>query len=439
MRLLFLILALSFAHLCFSQKFIEVDGIQFKQHNDPYFYVGVNFWFGMNLGVDGSAGNRSRLIRELDHLEQLGITNLRIMGASEGPDSEPFRVVPSLQPKAGEYNEEVFKGLDFLLSEMKKRNMVAVICLNNFWMWTGGMSQYISWVEGEPIPYSPPARDGDWHTFQQYSNNFFSHKKANDLFREFLTEILQRKNTLTKVLYKEDPTIMAWQLANEPRGYGQPKAYRKWVRKTAKYIKKIDDNHMVSIGSEGNTASHYAGNNFYKDHKTRFIDYTTMHIWIENWSWYNPRNGDQDLDSALFKAEDYLKKHMEISRKLKKPMVLEEFGVARDGGSFQTESTTLNRDRFLSELFGAIIQNAKDGNSIVGCNVWSWSGEGRPKAAGALWQKGDPLTGDPPHEKQGWYSIYNSDTNTLSILEEAAKEMDQLNNQSTISINENLK
>ena len=35
-------------------------------------------------------------------LQGMGINMLRIMGASEGPDTEPLRIVPSLQPEAGQ-------------------------------------------------------------------------------------------------------------------------------------------------------------------------------------------------------------------------------------------------------------------------------------------------------------------------------------------------
>ena len=35
---------------------------------------------------------------------------------------------------------------------------------------------------------------------------------------------------------------------------------------------------------------------------------------------------------------------------------------------------------------------------------------------GLYWQPGDPFVGDPPHELQGWYSIYNTDKSTLGIV-----------------------
>ena len=94
--------------------FINVNGKQFIRDGKPYYFLGTNFWYGMNLGSSGQGGDRDRLLRELDHLKKIGVKNLRVMGASEGPDTEPWRMRPALQVAPGEYNEEVLDGLYFL-------------------------------------------------------------------------------------------------------------------------------------------------------------------------------------------------------------------------------------------------------------------------------------------------------------------------------------
>jgi mannan endo-1,4-beta-mannosidase len=33
---------------------------------------------------------------------------------------------------------------------------------------------------------------------------------------------------------------------------------------------------------------------------------------------------------------------------------------------------------------------------------------------------------DPPHEPQGWYSVYNSDTSTLAVVQRLARLMSDL-------------
>lgn len=64
---------------------------------EPYYFIGANYWYGAILGTEGQYGDRGRLLRELDHMKSIGITNLRVMVGPEGPDNEPFRVTPALQ------------------------------------------------------------------------------------------------------------------------------------------------------------------------------------------------------------------------------------------------------------------------------------------------------------------------------------------------------
>ena len=78
-------------------NFVRVNGTRFEVNGKPYYFVGTNFWYGLNLGSKGAGGDRKRLLRELDKLKAMGVTNLRIMAASEGPDTEPWRMVPALQ------------------------------------------------------------------------------------------------------------------------------------------------------------------------------------------------------------------------------------------------------------------------------------------------------------------------------------------------------
>ena len=136
-----------------KNKFIKVENGHFIRDGKPYYYIGTNYWYGAILGSKGKEGNRQRLIEELDMMKANGIDYLRALTGAEGPDGEPRRVSPALQVSPGVYNEELLEGLDFLLVEMAKRKMVAVLFLNNAWEWSGGFSQYLAWSGKGPIPY----------------------------------------------------------------------------------------------------------------------------------------------------------------------------------------------------------------------------------------------------------------------------------------------
>jgi mannan endo-1,4-beta-mannosidase len=410
--------------------FVHTDGPTFVLNGDAYYFVGANFWYGLSLASAGPGGDRGRLERELDALSVLGITNLRIMAGSEGPDSEPWRSVPSLQPEPGVYNPDVLDGLDFLLAEMNERDLRAVMCLTNFWQWSGGMAQYVSWNGGGPIPYPPPEPGGDWNTYQDYASDFYSNEGAMDDLRNHIAFLIDRENPYTGTRYGEDPTIMAWELANEPRGFNNnAAAFNVWIDETAAFIKSLDDNHLVTTGCEGDTPwPTWNGLDFVANHDGPDIDYATFHIWPENWGWYDPADPEGTFATALASADSYFAGHVATAKTvLGKPVALEEFGLARDGGSYDPGATVSWRDAFLGAVFDEVYESALSGGPCAGDNFWAWAGEGRPQEPyGGYWEVGDPWTGDPPHERQGWYSVYDADTTTLSLLGSHAANMASL-------------
>lgn len=407
-----------------AQEFVQVKNGQFIKNGETYHYLGTNFWYGMNLG----SANKGRLIRELDRLQQLGVRNLRIMAGSEGASNAPWRMQPSVQPEPGVYDESLLKGLDFLFDEMKKRDMLAVVCLNNFWPWSGGFSQYVSWANhDESIPYPPPAKDGDWRKYQEYAAQFYVNEISQQWFRQFLKILIKRKNTINGLRYKKDPTIMAWQLANEPEGIDQQEIYRDWIFKTAKYIKKLDKNHLVSIGSEGNTPSTKNGTDFYRDHDSPYIDYCTFHLWVQNWGWYNPEQASESYGGAVLKASQYILDHIKTAHELNKPIVLEEFGISRDNNNYGFTSPVRYRDRYYESIFQMLLNYAENIKEVSGINFWAWGGEGRPRNSKTIWKTGDDFIGDPPHEYQGWYSVYDTDFSTLLIIKKFTLKFDALN------------
>lgn len=114
-----------------SKEFIRVEGTQFFKGENPYYFVGTNLWYGCYMGSSGITGDRERLKLELSNLKSLNIDNLRILAASEKSSIEKSLKL-TIQPELGVYNENLLEGLDYLLSEMGKRDMHAVIYLNNY-------------------------------------------------------------------------------------------------------------------------------------------------------------------------------------------------------------------------------------------------------------------------------------------------------------------
>ena len=411
-------------------NYIRVCGTQFELEGKPYYFVGTNLWYGCYLGSSGVSGNRERLIRELDRLQQLGVNNLRVLAASE--DSYIKKSLkPTIQPNPGEYNEEILEGLDFLLWEMNKRDMHAVVFLNNYWEWSGGFAAYNRWF-GKGKIVDPYDSADTWGAFMNYCAEFYRNEKANDQFKKFIFKIVTRKNKFTDKVYSEDPTIMAWQLANEPRpGWGDEALpyvddYHKWIDETAKYIHSIDPNHLVSTGSEGVIGSLQNEEIFLKAHQSNSVDYVTFHVWIKNWGWYDPLKVEETYPVAEQKAVDYINQNISVARKLNKPITMEEFGLGRDNESCKAGDPSTVRDKYFKKLFDTVYDSAASGAPVAGLNFWAWGGEGRSPNDDFVWKVGDQFVGDPPHEPQGVYSVFDTDFTTIKLITEQAERMKKL-------------
>ena len=47
----------------------------------------------------------------------------------------------------------------------------------------------------------------------------------------------------------------------------------------------------------------------------------------------------------------------------------------------------------------------------------------KPKS---IWEKDDEFIGDPPHEFQGWYSVYSSDLSTIKIIKSFSSKFNDI-------------
>lgn len=409
--------------------FVTVKGRHFELDGKPYYFAGANVWYGMYLGSPGPTGDRARLLRELDQLATSGVRNLRVLAISENSTLKRA-VTPAVIQSPGKIDETLWEGLDFLLAEMAKRDMKAVLYLNNFWQWSGGMSQYVAWLTGKPVV--DPDVTGDWNAFMDNSAAFYRSAQMQDTWRETIRTLVTRQNTVNGRRYRDDPTIMSWQLANEPRPGSDANArphfdtFVKWVDDTAGYIKKLAPRQLVSTGNEGWMGTAGDRELFVRSHATKNVDYLTYHMWAPNWGWFDPKNAETTYDGAWTRMREYLDWHIDTANEMGKPVVLEEFGINRDGGSFEPAAGTTYRDRFYAAIFDLLARRAAAGDAIAGSNFWAWGGAGRTTNPDFMWKAGDGFVGDPPQEPQGLYCVFDQDASTIGIIAAHAKVMDGL-------------
>lgn len=406
--------------------FVEVRGERFYVGDAPYFFVGANYWYGSLLGREKDEHRGvDRLRSELDLLKRLGITNLRVLAGAEGEGllNGITRVGPPLQPVKGKFDEDALKSLDLLLAEMSKRDMRAVVYLSNNWEWSGGFQQYLLWEKR--IDPTLATRKPSWDELRDTVKEFYTCSPCIAAYQTQAAKVISRRNSITRVEYVNDSTIMAWEIANEPRPMrpAANDAYVKFLKDTAALIRTLDPKHLITIGHEG-----YIGTEsiqlFEKVHADKNIDYLTIHVWPKNWGWL----ADNDLEKALVNAKaetrKYIDANLAVADKLGKPLVIEEFGFPRDGRSFALDSTTSLRDKYFSLILSKL-GTSKNG-TVAGVNFWAFAGSGRAANADFIWKAGDDYTGDPPMEEQGLNSVFDTDRTTLALLRKAARRAKRL-------------
>lgn len=395
--------------------YVNADG-QFIRNGQPYYFVGTNFWYGAILGSQGQGGNRERLHQELDFLKSIGIDNLRVLVGGDGENGVPTRIQPSLQTAPGVYNDTILDGLDYFMSELKKRDMTAVLYLNNSWEWSGGYSLYLQWSgHGKAVV---PAIDG-WPAYMDYVKQFVMSDSAKTLFANHVDYIIKRTNRYNGLKYIDDPTLMSWQIGNEPRAFSEEgkEPFAAWLAEVAAQIKTLDPNHMVSVGSEGKHGCEQDISLFEKIHADANIAYMNIHLWPYNWGWVKEDSLLEMLPQTKINTKKYIDEHLVLAKKYKKPVVMEEFGFPRDGFQFTKESSTRARDEFYRYVFDLIRQDREEGGLFAGCNFWAWGGFANHTPGHIYWEAWDDYMGDPAQEQQGLNSVFASDSTTIAIIQ----------------------
>jgi mannan endo-1,4-beta-mannosidase len=419
-----LLIATLFLAATTTASFVSVKDHTLQLRNKPYYFVGTNYWYGGLLGLEKERRRGAgRLRKELDFLKRNGVTNLRLMAGAEGSGmlNGVTRVGPPLQPSRDKFDESVLDGLDLVLAEMAKRDMKAVIFFSNNWEWSGGFQQYLIWNGRASVDLL--TRKPEWDELRDVVARFYACEPCRAGYMKQLGLVVGRINKLNGRKYTDDPTIMAWELANEPRPM-RPAAnqhYKDWIRDVAAAIKSRDRNHLVTIGHEGSVGTESI-ELFEEIHRDPNIDYLTIHIWAKNWQWYSGNN----FAEAFPKADEYIQQHIAVARRLGKPLVIEEFGLPRDGVSskpgdaqlsFDPGSPTTLRDEYYRRIFSYI------GGHVAGANFWAFGGTARPIRGQVFWKPGDEYMGDPPMEEQGLNTVFDNDRSTWKVIGAAARQL----------------
>ncbi|XP_057507700.1 mannan endo-1,4-beta-mannosidase 4-like [Actinidia eriantha] len=343
-----------------SQGFVKTSGTHFVMNGRRLYLNGFNAYWMMYMASDG--GTKAKVTTTFQQVSKEGMNVARAWAFSDGGNDRP------LQSSPGSYNEDVFKGLDFVISEARKYGVYLILSLVNNWEGYGGKKQYVQW-----------ARDQGQSLNSE--DDFFSNPLVKGFFKNHIKAILTRVNSITRVAYKDDPTIFAWELMNEPRCQSDlsGKSMQDWITEMAGHVKSIDKNHLLEIGLEGfygeslpekkqfNPGGSQVGTDFISNNRIPGIDFATIHLYPDQWI-----SGSNDQAQAAF-VDSWIQAHIQDSGSLLgKPLLLAEFGKS----SKSSEYSVGVRDTYFGNIYNAIYASAKSGGSCGGGIFWQLMASG---------------------------------------------------------------
>lgn len=227
--------------------FVQTAGTQLILNGQPFQFAGSNSYYLMyspqpvvDSILQTAAANGFTVMRTWGWIDT-GTTDGKNSVASP-PNGIYFHYWDGAEPAFND-GASGLVNLDYVIYSAAQAGVKLIIPFTNNWTDFGGMDQYVRW------------RGAKTH------DAFYTDLTIRGWYQDYIMHLLTRVNTFTGIAYKDDPTILGWELANEPRCQGSglyptsractTATLTSWAGDMASFIKTIDPNHLVSAGDEG--------------------------------------------------------------------------------------------------------------------------------------------------------------------------------------------
>ena len=342
---------------------LVLGGRPFRFAGDNAYYLQADLVYGRDAGVEET----------LDKMVTLGMNVVRANAHNDNPlTSDPA----AIQLSPGSYVESSLAALDRSIALAKARNLRLILKLTNNWTAYGGIQRYVTWLLGR----TPTEAEVEL---------FYTDPTIRTWFRDYIKMIVERRNTITGIVYRDESAILAWELGNELRNpaAGKASALLTWTADIAAYIRQIDPNHLIADGGEGfdDDASLYPGISntypvggsegcsYHRLADVPDVDMLSYHLYPEGWGL------NDGSDSAI-----YIRRHEQIARTAQKVAYFGEFGKrAQDkdpANCSRDPGRQFDPDRAL--VFNSWLQTAAVEESSSGQMVWQMINDAKEDCEG---------------------------------------------------------
>ncbi|KAL3622441.1 hypothetical protein CASFOL_033852 [Castilleja foliolosa] len=363
--------------------FVGTRGSQFVLNGRPFYFNGFNAYWLMYMASDPTT--KDKVTDTFTQASKYGMNVARTWAFSDGG----YR---ALQSSPGNYSEDMFKGLDFVVSEAKKHGIYLILSLVNNWEGFGGKKQYVQWAR-------------DQGHYLNNEDDFFTSPITKAYYKNHIKSVLTRVNSISGVAYKDDSTILGWELMNEPRCQSDlsGKSIQDWVSEMSAYVKSIDKSHLLEVGMEG-----YYGESMPKKKQsnpgyevgTDFIS-NYIHLYPDQWL-----PGTNEEGQAKF-VEKWIEAHINDSKTvLRKPILVSEFGKSSRSSGYSMQS----RDNYLGNVFESVYRCARAGGACGGALFWQVMAQGMEN-----WS-------------DGYEVVLQQSPSTVAVISQQSRQIASLNN-----------
>jgi endo-1,4-beta-mannosidase len=191
-------------------------------------------------------------------------------------------------------------------------------------------------------------------------------KQSIDAFKKRIKKIIGRKNSINGKIYLNDPTILAWEVANELEYWHfDYHDVHNWISEMARYIKSLDKNHLVTIGISTDGPEFGKDSILYDMFNITELDFISLHYYpaveILNSGEAVPESG------YAHQIELRIKKFLSM----RKPVIMGEFGFSNSPGLNYKTKTDPKTNNFYNE----VIKQAMDSAFLAGASgaiFWGW-------------------------------------------------------------------
>jgi mannan endo-1,4-beta-mannosidase len=340
-----------------DDAFVRAQGGRLLLGDAPLPPLGTNLYYTVE---DLARGDEAPL-QVFDDARAMGMGVVRLW-AFDAREGSPT----ALQRGPDALDEANLRALDRAVAEAGARGLRVILTLTNHWDDYGGLAAYERWF-GLP-DRAAALRD----------------PRVRRALADYGGALAARVNTLTGRAYRDDPTILGWELVNEPRCEVEgcsPALTTAFLVEVAQDLRRAAPHHLIGVGDEG-----FLGGEVGMDGRalarSGAFDWVSVHVWPQHWgAWRDPDGQSAWRVARVTQAgRAWIAQGAQVAREADLPLVVGELGWNASEGD----------EAERAQVLGAWLDEARAQGADLSL-VWSLADPRRPDYDGYTIRAGEDL------------------------------------------------